>query len=52
MAKQVLVTQKQKAAAALSVKRSATSGRYVSKATKAIAAAQPQTANAPTSTVR
>ena len=37
----ISVTPKQKAAAALSVKRSATTGRFVTRATKAIANAQP-----------
>lgn len=42
MAKHITVTSKQKAAAGLSLKRSAVSGRFVSKATKAIADAQPR----------
>ncbi len=42
MAKRIVVTPKQKAAAALSVKRSAANGRYVSKATQAISTAQPK----------
>lgn len=41
MAKRIIVSPKQKAAAALSLKRSAATGRFVTKATKAIAEAEP-----------
>jgi hypothetical protein len=43
MAKRITVTSKQKAAAAIAVKRSATSGRFVTQATKAIANAGTKT---------
>lgn len=42
MAKHVVVTAKQKAAASLAVKRSAATGKIVSSGAKAIASAQPK----------
>jgi hypothetical protein len=50
MAKRITVTSKQKAAAALAVKRSAITGRFVTNATKAIADARPNGRAASSST--